>query len=67
MFCSAKYAIGTLNRPSVLIGIRTLSQFIDQSQTNVGKNGHYDIVIVGGGATGISLAGSIGTLDSYHN
>lgn len=63
MFCSVKYGIGTLNRSSVLIGIRTLSQFVDQS---VGKNGHYDIIIVGGGATGISLAGSIGTLDIFN-
>lgn len=60
MFYSLKYCVRSLNKSSVLIGIRNLSQFTEQTQSNFGKNGHYDIIIVGGGATGISLAGAIG-------
>lgn len=60
MFCSLKYCVRTLNKSSVLIGFRKCSQFAEQAQLHFGKNGHYDIIIVGGGATGISLAGAIG-------
>lgn len=64
MFNSLKYCLRTINKfhkSSVLIRIRHFSQYADQTSTNFGKDGHYDIIIVGGGATGISLAGSIGT------
>lgn len=60
MFCSLKHCIRTVNKSSVLIGIRSCSQFTEQNHSKFGKNGHYDIIIVGGGAAGISLAGSIG-------
>ncbi|XP_031617711.1 ubiquinone biosynthesis monooxygenase COQ6, mitochondrial [Contarinia nasturtii] len=59
MFCSLKYCIRTLSKPSVLTGVRNCSQFTEQNHSNFGKNGHFDIIIVGGGATGISLAGAI--------
>lgn len=62
MFYSLKYCVRTLNKSSVLIGFRKCSQFAEQAQLHFGKNGHYDIIIVGGGATGISLAGAIGKL-----
>lgn len=33
-----------------------------QQKAHYGKNGHFDVIIVGGGAAGISLAGTIGKL-----
>lgn len=45
-----------------MIGFRKCSQFSEQTKLHFGKDGHYDIIIVGGGATGISLAGAIGKL-----
>lgn len=63
MFGSLKHcirALNKLNKTSVSIEIRSLSQYSEQTQSNFGKDGHYDIIIVGGGATGISLAGAIG-------
>lgn len=58
MFGSIKYCVRTLNKPWIWIGFRSCSQFAEQS--HFGRNGHYDIIIVGGGAAGISLAGAIG-------
>lgn len=60
MLCSLKYCVRTLNKSSVLIGFRGISHVAETDHTHLGKNGHYDIIIVGGGATGISLAGAIG-------
>lgn len=36
---------------------RTLVQFSEDQK--YGKDGHYDVLIVGGGAAGLSLAGAI--------
>lgn len=55
-----KSVIRNLNKPFILTNCRYISNGNEQTQTNFGKDGHYDIIIVGGGATGISLAGSIG-------
>lgn len=63
MFGPLKHCIRSLNKLNkspVLIKVRCLSQHVEQKESNFGKNGHYDIIIVGGGATGISLAGAIG-------
>lgn len=62
MLRSFKYCVRSLNKSSVLIRFRSYSQFSEQSSSQFGKNGHYDIIIVGGGATGVSLAGAIGNL-----
>lgn len=62
MLCSLKYCFRALGKSYTKIGIRTSSKYIQQKQTYFGKDGHYDIIIVGGGATGISLAGAIGIL-----
>lgn len=59
---SLKYSVRALKSP-VLIKLRQCSQFAEQSQSIFGNNGHYDIIIIGGGATGISLAGAIGKCD----
>lgn len=40
---------------------RSLNHCAD-NPTN-GSNGHYDVIIVGGGGAGISLAGAIGKLN----
>lgn len=68
MFRSLNNSIRTwqnLNRSSVLIKCRNCSQSADAGDSNIGKDGHYDIIIVGGGATGISLCGSIGKISFY--
>lgn len=41
---------------------RSIAARFMQQKANYGKNGHFDVIIVGGGAAGISLAGSIGKL-----
>lgn len=63
MFRSLHNSIQTLHKLNnfpKLIKFRYLSQYADGGDSNVGRNSHYDIIIIGGGATGISLAGSIG-------
>lgn len=39
--------------------LRWHSHANEKSNISVGKDGHYDIIIVGGGGAGISLAGAI--------
>lgn len=41
---------------------RSITSHTIQQRAHYGKNGHFDVIIVGGGAAGISLAGSIGKL-----
>lgn len=68
MFRSLNKSIKTLhklNRSSILVQFRSCSQYSDGGDSKTGKNGHYDIIIVGGGATGISLCGSIGKFYLY--
>lgn len=63
MFRSLSNPIRTLhnlNKSSILVKCRNCSQSADVGESNTATNGHYDIIIVGGGATGISLCGSIG-------
>lgn len=55
--------LGTLNRTLATTATRTFSQAVDRAHAATRSDGHYDIIIVGGGATGISLAGSIGRND----
>lgn len=50
----------TFNRKLATTAIRTLSHTAETTQSSIRSDGHYDIIIVGGGAAGISLAGSIG-------
>lgn len=40
--------------------LRQHSYASEKLDTSIGKDGHYDIIIVGGGGAGISLAGAIG-------
>lgn len=61
MLCSLKYCVRSINKSSLLIGCRSVSHLSEQAQSQFGKNGHYDIVIVGGGAVGLSLVGAIGS------
>lgn len=42
---------------------RSFSHIVDNE--TFGKNGHYDIIIVGGGGAGVSLAGAIGKRFHY--
>lgn len=69
MFRSLNYSyrmLHKLHKSSVPIKFRNFSQFADGSGgSNVGEDGHYDIIIVGGGAAGISLAGSVGNCFLY--
>lgn len=52
--------LGTFKRTLATTAIRTFSQAAESAHAATRSDGHYDIIIVGGGATGISLAGSIG-------
>lgn len=54
--------LNTLTKTSIQIKVRHFAQHTEQAE-KFGKNGHYDIIIVGGGATGISLAGAIGKMN----
>lgn len=56
MLCTLKNCCRSINKSAALAQLR------NYSQANFGRDGHYDIIIVGGGATGISLAGAIGNI-----
>lgn len=58
MFCSIRYSFRPVNKLIDVQKYRWISQCATQKV--IGENGHYDMIIVGGGATGISLAGAIG-------
>lgn len=60
MLCSLKYCVRSYKKSTKTIKCRYFSQLSQQNESKFGRNGHYDIIIVGGGATGISLAGAIG-------
>lgn len=60
MLRSLKYSIRLVKKPFRLQQYRLLSAQATQPQNLSGEHGHYDIIIVGGGAAGISLAGALG-------
>lgn len=65
MLCSLKYCVRLATRSQPIVKFRSFSQLTEENQSKFGRNGHYDIIIVGGGATGISLAGAIGMIIQY--
>lgn len=52
-----KFLLCAKNSSSIFL--RSFSHQVNKTGLNYGKNGHFDVIIVGGGATGLSLAGSI--------
>lgn len=74
MFGGLKYCIRSANNlftltktSSIRINVRNLAQATKKQSETFGENGHYDIIIVGGGATGISLAGAIGNIHLFRS